>query len=184
MDPYALRGHIGAGRLKEGVGGGLIDLKFETPSRVSNLCSQNTGQFYSSQNEENWINFSGLGDRFWVSWRSFLTSGRPNLPSGRPVRGSGTPDPRPRTLILTSRRPKSVVREPFSPLGERILTSGGGQNPGDLANFWVRRSQKGQFQGSQPGKGSRVVAPKGIGSPFLDPEGSANPEGPKNASQI
>ena len=60
----------------------------------------------------------------------------------------------------------------------------GGQNPVDLANFWIQRSQNGQFLGSQPGKGSRVVAPEGIGSPFLDPEGSANPEGPKNASQI
>ena len=29
-DLYAQRGHRGAGRLKEGVGGGLIDLKFET----------------------------------------------------------------------------------------------------------------------------------------------------------
>ena len=72
----------------------------------------------------------------------------------------------------------------YFPSGERILASKGGQNPGDLANFWVQRSQKGQFQGSQPGKGSRVLAPEGIGSPFLDPEGSANPEGPKNASQI
>ena len=40
-------GHKGTGRLKEGVGGGLIDLKFETLEGVSNLCSQNTGQFYS-----------------------------------------------------------------------------------------------------------------------------------------
>ena len=123
-----------------------------------------------------------MGDRFWVSQRSFLTSGRPNLPSGRPVRGSGTPDPRPRTLILTSERPKSVVPRQISPMGERILTSPRGQNPVDLANFWVWKAQKGQFLGSQPGKGSRVVAPEGIGSPFLDPEGSANPEGPKNAS--
>ena len=53
-----------------------------------------------------------------------MTSGRPNLPSGRPVRGSGTPDPRPRTLIFASGRPKSVVPIQISPLGERILTSG------------------------------------------------------------
>ena len=32
-DPKALPGACGGGRLKEGVGGGLIDLKFETPSR-------------------------------------------------------------------------------------------------------------------------------------------------------
>ena len=30
-DLYAQRGHRGEGRLKEGEGGGLIDLKFETP---------------------------------------------------------------------------------------------------------------------------------------------------------
>ena len=47
------------------------------------------------------------------------------------------PDPRPRTLIFASGRPKSVVRRQISPLGERILTSGGGQNPVDLANFGV-----------------------------------------------
>ena len=64
------------------------------------------------------------------------------------------------------------------PNGRANFDLWGGQNPVDLANFWVQRSQKGQFQGSQPGKGSRVLAPEGIGSPFLDPEGSANPEGP------
>ena len=132
--------------------------KSEISKDLKLVVQNKTGQFFSSQNEENWIDFSGLGDRFWVSQRSFLTSG--NLTSGRPVRGSGTPDPRPRTLILTSKRPKSVVPRQISPLGERILTSGG-QNPVDLANFGVRRSPKGQFLGSQPGKGSRVLAPNG-----------------------
>ena len=133
----------------------------------------------------------------------FLSSGRPILGLSEVIfdlweakfdlweARSGVRDPRSRvwvprseirTLILTSKRPKSVVPRQISPLGERILTSQGGQNPVDLANFGVRRSPKGQFLGSQPGKGSRVVAPEGIGSPFLDPEGSANPEGPKNAS--
>ena len=60
------------------------------PSRVSNLCSQNTGQFFSSQNEENWIDFSGLGDRFWVSQRSFLTSGGQICPLGGQFEGLGS----------------------------------------------------------------------------------------------
>ena len=80
-----------------------------------------------------------------------------------------TPDPRPRTLIFASGRPKSVVRRQISPLGERILTSPRGQNPVDLANFGVQRSPKGQFQGSQPGKGSRVVAPNGDRFSILGP---------------
>ena len=100
------------------------------------------------------------------------------MTSGRPVRGSGGPGSETRTLILTSKRPKSVVPRQISPMGERILTSSRGQNPVDLAKFEGRRPSNGQFLGSQPGKGSRVLAPEGIGSPFLDPEGSANPEGP------
>ena len=64
-DLYAQRGHRGEGRLKEGVGGGLIDLKNLRSQKISNYVVQNkTGQFFSSQNEENWIDFSGLGDRF------------------------------------------------------------------------------------------------------------------------
>ena len=57
-DLYAQRGHRGEGRLKEGEGGGLIDLKNLRSRKISNYVVQNkTGQFFSSQNEENWIDF-------------------------------------------------------------------------------------------------------------------------------
>ena len=57
-DPKALQGPVGEGRLKEGVGGGLIDLKNLRSQKISNYVVQNkTGQFFSSQNEENWIDF-------------------------------------------------------------------------------------------------------------------------------
>ena len=57
MDPYALRGHIGKGRLKEGVGGGLIDLKFETLEGSQIYVVKILGNFSHSKNEENWIDF-------------------------------------------------------------------------------------------------------------------------------
>ena len=113
-----------------------------------------------------------------------MTSGSPDLGSETPDRGSGDPDPRSRTLILTSKRPKSVVQRQISPLGERILTSFGGQNPVDLAKFGVKDPQMANFWDPSLEKVAEFWPRMGIGSPFLDPEGSANPEGPKNASQI
>ena len=58
-DLYAQRGHRGKGRLKEGVGGGLIDLsKIRDPSRSQIMWSKiKLGNFSHSQNEENWIDF-------------------------------------------------------------------------------------------------------------------------------
>ena len=73
-----------------------------------------------------------------------------------------------RTLILTSGRPKSVVPRQISPMGERILTSGRSK-PGWFGQFWVWKAQKGQFLGSQPGKGSRVLAPNGDRFSILGP---------------
>jgi len=153
------------------------------------VVQNKTGQFFSSQNEENWIDFSGLGDRFWVSQRSFLTSGRPNLTSGRPDLGSGTPDrgsgrPRSeiRTLILTSGRPKSVVPRQISPMGERILTSWEVKTLSIWPILGSEGPQKANFWDPSLEKVAEFWPRMGIGSPFLDPEGSANPEGPKNAS--
>ena len=54
-----------------------------------------------------------------------------------------------------------------------------GQNPVDLANFGVRRSPKANFRDPSLEKVAEFWPRMGIGSPFLDPEGSANPEGPK-----
>ena len=75
-------------------------------------------------------------------------------------------------------RPKSVVRRQISPMGERILTSFGGQNPVDLAKFGVRDPQMANFWDPSLEKVAEFWPRMGIGSPFLDPEGSANPEGP------
>ena len=41
--------------------------KSEISKDLKLVVQNKTGQFFSSQNEENWIDFSGLGDRFWVS---------------------------------------------------------------------------------------------------------------------
>ena len=57
--PRPFRGPVGEGRLKEGVGGGLIDLsKIRDPERSQIMWSKiKLGNFSHSQNEENWIDF-------------------------------------------------------------------------------------------------------------------------------
>ena len=83
-----------------------------------------------------------------------MTSGRPNLPSGRPVRGSGEPG--------------SETQDPDFDLKEAKICGPETEFPYGRANFdllWGSKPRrfglKGQFLGSQPGKGSRVLAPNG-----------------------
>ena len=53
-----------------------------------------------------------------------------------------------------------------------------GQNPVDLAKFGVKDPQMANFWDPSLEKVAEFWPRMGIGSPFLDPEGSANPEGP------
>ena len=77
-----------------------------------------------------------------------------------------------------------MVREPFSPLGERILTSEEVKTRSIWPILGSKGPQKANFRDPSLEKVAEFWPRMGIGSPFLDPEGSANPEGPQNASQI
>ena len=83
-----------------------------------------------------------------------------------------------RTLILTSGRPKSVVPRQISPMGERILTSEEVKTRSIWPILGSRGPQKANFWDPSLEKVAEFWPRMGIGSPFLDPEGSANPEGP------
>ena len=87
-----------------------------------------------------------------------------------PIEGLGGPDPRSGASDLAKMAKFGVPRQ-ISPLGDRILVSKGGQNAVDLANL-------ANFRDPSLEKVAEFWPRMGIGSPFLDPEGSANPEGP------
>ena len=70
------------------------------------------------------------------------------------------------------------------PSGERILTSEEVKTLSIWPILGSESPQKANFRAPSLEKVAEFWPRMGIGSPFLDPEGSANPEGPKNASQI
>ena len=77
-----------------------------------------------------------------------------------------------------------MVPRQISPLGERILTSKEVKTRSIWPIFGSVSPKKANFWDPSLEKVAEFWPRMGIGSPFLDPEGSANPEGPQNASQI
>ena len=103
---------------------------------------------------------------------------RPNLPSGRPVRGSGRPRSETQDPDFDLKEAKICGPKTDFPYGGANFDLWGGQNPVDLAKFGVKDPQMANFWDPSLEKVAEFWPRMGIGSPFLDPEGSANPEGP------
>ena len=104
--------------------------------------------------------FRSLRGHFWPLGGQIWPLGGQIWGRRPPIEGLGSPDPRSGPWFWPQGGQNLWSQDRF-PYGRANFDLEGGQNPVDLANFGVRDPQKGQFQGSQPGKGSRVLAPNG-----------------------